>query len=90
MAILSRRNFLKSMGATLAALPATSFCATPERADVVVIGAGLAGLTAALTLADEGAKVLVLEASEHVGGRTHTFSIELSESSTTSESPIAE
>ena len=74
MAILSRRKFLKSSGAALAALPATSFCATAERADVVVIGAGLAGLTAALTLVDEGAKVLVLEASERVGGRTHTFS----------------
>jgi monoamine oxidase len=37
---------------------------------VVVIGAGLAGLTAADRLAAEGAEVTVLEARERVGGRT--------------------
>lgn len=39
-------------------------------ADVIVIGAGLAGLTAATTLAADGASVLVLEARDRVGGRT--------------------
>jgi squalene-associated FAD-dependent desaturase len=37
--------------------------------DVVVVGAGWAGLTAALTLAEAGVRVLVLEASPHLGGR---------------------
>ncbi|MFT7370457.1 MAG: monoamine oxidase [Octadecabacter sp.] len=37
--------------------------------DIVVIGAGLSGLTAAATLCDAGAKVQVLEASTHIGGR---------------------
>lgn len=37
--------------------------------DIVVIGAGLSGLTAAATLCAAGAKVQVLEASSHIGGR---------------------
>jgi phytoene dehydrogenase-like protein len=39
---------------------------------VVVVGAGLAGMTAALTAADEGARVTVLEARAHPGGRART------------------
>ncbi len=39
------------------------------RAQVVVIGAGMAGLTAARDLADRGRDVLLLEARDRVGGR---------------------
>jgi monoamine oxidase len=42
------------------------------RFDVVVVGAGFAGLRAARDLADAGRSVLVLEARERAGGRTWT------------------
>lgn len=48
----------------------------PERAEVVVIGAGLAGLAAATTLHRAGRQVLVLEASDGVGGRVRTDQVD--------------
>ncbi|MEO8681265.1 MAG: hydroxysqualene dehydroxylase HpnE [Vicinamibacterales bacterium] len=41
--------------------------------DVIVIGAGVAGLSAATALADAGARVLVLEARPSLGGRATAF-----------------
>ena len=40
--------------------------------DTIVVGAGIAGVTAARLLAGEGRRVVVLEARDRVGGRMHT------------------
>jgi 15-cis-phytoene desaturase len=44
-----------------------------KRADVVVVGAGLAGLSCAFELTSRGREVLVLEAGPVVGGRTSSW-----------------
>jgi NADPH-dependent 2,4-dienoyl-CoA reductase/sulfur reductase-like enzyme len=50
--------------------------APPEEVDVVVIGAGHAGLIASRDLAQRGFKVALLEARDRIGGRTWTSVIE--------------
>ena len=42
---------------------------------VIVVGAGMAGLAAARHLVDEGLDVVVLEARDRFGGRTHTIEL---------------
>jgi protoporphyrinogen oxidase len=44
----------------------------PTSADVVIVGAGLAGLAAARPLIDAGRHVVILEASDGIGGRVRT------------------
>ena len=48
----------------------------PERVEVAVVGAGLAGLSAALLLQRQGRDVRVVEASETVGGRVRTDEVD--------------
>lgn len=42
----------------------------------IVIGAGLSGLSCASQLVKAGHRVLVLEARDRIGGRTHTLEVE--------------
>lgn len=67
---LSRRALLLSamaLGATRAR------AATGHDADIIVVGAGLAGLAAALALEEAGAKVLVVEGQRRIGGKMLSF-----------------
>jgi NADPH-dependent 2,4-dienoyl-CoA reductase/sulfur reductase-like enzyme len=48
----------------------------PESVDVVIIGAGLAGLTAAREVTKAGYSCVVLEARARVGGRTYTHTLD--------------
>ncbi len=69
----TRRGFVQSAAAA-AALPWLPGCSRQtEQADVLVAGAGIAGLHAAWLLAEQGVRVLVLEASQRVGGRLRTL-----------------
>lgn len=69
--LVSRRAFL--LGATAAALtPRWAGAALPSNPDVVVIGAGAAGLAAARTLMEDGFSVALLEARWRTGGRAYT------------------
>jgi len=71
---VSRRNLLKWAAASaVAAASGVRATTAPSPLDVIVIGAGLAGLNAALLLEDFGLRVRVLEASSRIGGRLYTL-----------------
>src|SRR5438270_5531959 len=73
---LSRRDFLKAGAATAGAfamsgpLGRLAAAASPPR--IAIIGGGIAGLNAALTLQDAGYASTVFEASSRLGGRMHS------------------
>ena len=46
---------------------------TAAHSDVIVAGAGVAGLSAALTLSSAGAKVTLLERRPYIGGRAYSY-----------------
>ena len=75
--MFTRRAFTVGAGA-LAGTLAVAGCdgpqSRPPRGQVVVVGAGMAGLAAARQLADAGVDVTVLEARDRIGGRMWTDS----------------
>jgi len=70
LAAPSRREFVAGAAAiaTSAALPEAALAA-PSKARIAIVGAGIAGLNAALTLQDSGIASTVYEASNRIGGR---------------------
>ncbi len=72
---VSRRSTLKAGALTLAAASAPGWAAQTPRgfdADVLIMGAGMAGLHAARMLEAAGLNVLVIEGSDRIGGRCWT------------------
>jgi monoamine oxidase len=68
----NRRDFLKLIGATTAGVAIgsqTAFGQTRRKRTCVIIGAGLAGLSAGFKLKNAGWNVTILEARDRVGGR---------------------
>jgi monoamine oxidase len=74
---LSRRDFLRgaagfaAVGAFAPALGPVPAWALPAPR-IAIVGAGISGLTAALTLKDKGLAATVYEASPRIGGRMHS------------------
>jgi monoamine oxidase len=70
--LVNRRQVIAGLGAGGFALSNPRLSRAAESTDVVVFGAGLAGLNSALLLEEQGFRVILLEASDHVGGRVQT------------------
>lgn len=68
----NRREVLSALGATTLALGNGRYLRAAEATDVIILGAGLSGLYTAMLLEEQGFRVTVLEASDHVGGRVQT------------------
>ncbi len=68
---LSRRALLGGLAAGVLA-PRFLHAQLPTNPDVVVIGAGAAGLAATRTLMERGLEVALIEADNRIGGRAHT------------------
>jgi len=73
MTVLSRRRFLAASAASAASAGTSAIAATGDF-DVVVIGAGVAGIAAARRLAGTKARIALIEASGRLGGRCFTDS----------------
>src|ERR1041385_2228896 len=73
---ITRRTFLKRSAVALAGaslLRSNYVTAAPAAKKIIIIGAGMAGLSAAYELTQLGHNVTVLEARTRPGGRVHTL-----------------
>ncbi len=68
----NKRRFLLKAAGTFMVAPQLVFADTPMNPDVVIIGAGAAGLSAARTLIAQGKSVVIVEGSGRIGGRAYT------------------
>ena len=66
-----RRRLLKTLAAS-ALVPRLAIAGSPANPDVVIIGAGVAGLEAARTLTEQEITFVLIDANDRIGGRVHT------------------
>ncbi len=69
---VTRRRLLLGMAAAPFFIHPSSWASTPSNPDVIIIGAGAAGLGAAKTLTDLGISFIMIEAQSRIGGRAYT------------------
>ncbi len=69
--MLARRKVVAGIASLLAA-PACVRLPVPTDFDAIIVGAGVAGLSAAHALTTKGRRILVLEARSRIGGRAWT------------------
>jgi monoamine oxidase len=73
MSAVNRRNFIAG-SAAMASTQALGAVSASGETDVAVVGAGAAGIAAARKVAAAGRRFVLIEASDHVGGRCITES----------------
>ncbi len=69
---LSRRSFVAASAALVARPAVAAGASISAEIDVVIVGAGAAGIAAARRIAAAGRKFVLLEAADHIGGRCIT------------------
>jgi fumarate reductase flavoprotein subunit len=85
---LSKRRFLGGLGATglvMAGLPAWRASGAVESGkpyDIIIVGAGTAGLPTAIFASERGARVLLIEAAPAIGGTLFLSSAQMSAAGT--------
>lgn len=79
---MRRRQFIQTSAAVAAAatLPRSGFAQAPMASgwDYVIVGAGTAGLPAAIFASRRGARVLLIDAADQIGGTLHMASGQIS------------
>ncbi len=70
---LTRRSVIRGIGAASIAAATPRILRAQNKSDVLVIGAGLSGLNAALLLQETGVNVQVIEGRNRIGGRVQSL-----------------